>query len=125
MVVMQRRTQRVNGLLRAEISELLKRQVKDPRLGVFVSVTEVRSSPDLRHAKVFVSILGSQHEREEALRGLAAASGFLRRQLGERLVLRRIPELNFFEDTSLEQGAHLLEVIRQVTAEDEAGKSGD
>lgn len=125
MVVMQRRTQRVNGLLRAEISELLKRQVKDPRLGVFVSVTEVRSSPDLRHAKVFVSILGSQHERKEALHGLAAASGFLRRQLGERLVLRRIPELDFFEDTSLEQGAHLLEVIRQVTAEDEAGKSGD
>lgn len=120
---MQRRIRRVNGLLRAEISELLKRQVKDPRLGVFVTITEVVSSPDLRHAKVFVSILGSQHERKEALRGLAAASGFLRRQLGERLVLRRIPELSFLEDASMEQGAHLLDLIRQVTAEGEAGKS--
>ena len=119
---MQRRRLRVNGLLRAEISELLQRQVKDPRLGVFVTITEVLSSPDLRHAKVFVSILGSEQEKKEALRALTAASGFLRKQLSERLVLRRIPELNFVEDVSIEQGAHILELIKQVATEEEADK---
>ncbi len=119
---MQRRKLRVNGLLRAEISELLQRQVKDPRLGVFVTVTEVVSSADLRHAKVFVSILGSEQEKKEALRALTAASGFLRKQLSERLVLRRIPELNFVEDVSIKQGAHILELIKQVATEEEADK---
>lgn len=122
---MQRRKLRVNGLLRAEIGELLKRQVKDPRLGVFVSVTEVDTSSDLRHAKVFVSILGSVEEKKEALRALTAASGFLRKQLSERLALRRIPELNFVEDVSIEQGAHILELIKQVVTEEEADKGED
>jgi len=121
----QRRKLRVNGLLRAEIGELLKRQVKDPRLGVFVSVTEVDTSSDLRHAKVFVSILGSVEEKKEALRALTAASGFLRKQLSERLALRRIPELNFVEDVSIEQGAHILELIKQVVTEEEADKGED
>ena len=122
---MERRKLRVNGLLRAEISELLRRQVKDPRLGVFVTVTEVVSSSDLRHAKVFVSILGSELEKKEALRALAVASGFLRKQLSERLVLRRIPELIFVEDASIERGAHILELIKQVATEEEAKKGED
>ena len=122
---MQRRKLRVNGLLRAEIGDLLKRQVKDPRLGVFVSVTEVATSSDLRHAKVFVSILGSEQEKKEALRALTAASGFLRKQLSEHLALRRIPELNFVEDVSIEQGAHILELIKQVVTEEEADKGED
>ena len=120
---MQRRKLRVSGLLRAEISELLQRQVKDPRLGVFVTVTEVVSSSDLRHAKVFVSILGSEQEKKGALRALTAASGFLRKELSERLALRRIPELIFVEDVSIEQGAHILELIKQVATEEEADKS--
>lgn len=119
---MQRRQQRVNGLLRAEIAEIIKRQVKDPRLGVFVTVTDVAASSDLRHAKVFVSVMGSAQEKKGALRALAAAAGFLRTQLSERLVLRRIPELNFVEDVSIEEGAHILELIKEVASEEEAGK---
>ena len=111
------RIERINNLIRHEISELLQRQVKDPRLGNFVTVTEVSTSPDLRHAKIFVSGMGSQEEKKETLSVLAAASGFFRNELARRLRLRRIPELNFQWDDSIERGAHLLELIDKVSAD--------
>ena len=104
----------MNNLIRQEISELLQRQVKDPRLGHFVTVTEVSASPDLRYAKIFVSCISSQGGKQEMLSGLAAASGFLRNELARRLKLRRIPELSFQWDDSIERGTHLLELIDQV-----------
>ena len=122
---MSRRTKRLNELIRAEISELLQRQVKDPRLAGFVTVTEVSITPDLRHAKVFVSVMGSDEEKAEALRGLLAASGFIRRELKERLTLRRIPDLSFERDDSIEHGAHLLQMIKQVSAEAEQKGDGE
>jgi ribosome-binding factor A len=112
---MSRRTERLNHLIQEEISQLLQRQVKDPRLGGFISVTEVSTSPDLRHAKVFVSVMGSEEEKRETLEALASASGFLRKELDMRLRLRRSPELSFHRDDSIEQGAHILELISQVT----------
>ena len=112
---MTRRTERVNNLIRQEISELLQRQVKDPRLGSFVAVTEVSTSPDLRHAKIFISRIGSQEEKQEILSVLASASGFLRKELARRLRLRRIPELSFQWDDYIERGAHLLQLIDQIT----------
>ncbi len=112
---MTHRIERVNHLIRQEISELLQRQVKDPRLGRFVSVTEVVTSPDLKYAKVFVSCLCSEEEKKEILSTLVAASGFLHNELTKRLRLRRIPELNFRWDNSIEQGAHILELIDQIT----------
>ena len=114
---MTRRIERLNNLLRHEISELLQRQVKDPRLGNFVTVTEVSISPDLRYARIFVSHMGSEEEKRETLSILASASGFFRRELAKRLRLRRIPELSFQCDDSIERGAHLLELIDQVTAD--------
>src|SRR4030042_1446258 len=108
---MTRRTERINELLREELSELLRRQVKDPRLGGMISVTEVEVSVDLRHARVFVSVMGSDEERENAFRGLEAARPFLRRELGRRLSMRRTPELSFRRDDSLERGARLLALI--------------
>jgi ribosome-binding factor A len=111
---MAHRIERVNNLIRREISELLQRQVKDPRLGNFVAVTEVSASPDLRHAKIFVSCISSEQEKQEVLSVLAAASGFLRNELTRRLNLRRIPELSFQWDDSIERGAHLLELIDRV-----------
>jgi len=111
---MTRRIERVNNLIRQEISELLQRQVKDPRLGSFVAVTEVSTSPDLRHAKIFVSRIGSEEEKQETLNVLAAASGFFRNELARRLRLRRIPELSFHWDDSIERGAHLLQLIDEV-----------
>lgn len=111
---MTRRIEQVNNLIRREISELLQRQVKDPRLGNFVAVTEVSTSPDLKYAKVFVSHIGSQAEKQETLKVLATASGFLRNELAKNLRLRRIPELNFQWDDSIERGAHLLQLIDNV-----------
>lgn len=111
---MSHRIEQVNSLIRHELSELLQRQVKDPRLANFVSVTEVSTSPDLRYAKIFVSRIGSEEEKQEILSVLTTASGFFRRELSKRLRLRRIPELSFQWDNSIEQGNHLLRLIDQV-----------
>ena len=112
---MTRRIERVNNLIRQEISELLQ-HAKDPRLSSFIAITEVSISPDLRHAKVFVSHMGSREEREATLNALAGASNFLRNQLARHLRLKRIPELSFRWDDSIERGAHLLELIDEVSA---------
>ena len=112
---MSHRIEQVNSLIRHEISDLLQRQVKDPRLANFVSVTEVSTSSDLRHAKIFVSRIGSEEEKQEVLSTLTAASGFFRKELSRRLRLRRIPELSFQWDNSIERGTHLLQLIDQVT----------
>lgn len=112
---MSHRIERVNNLIRQEISELLQRQIKDPRLSNFVAVTEVSTSSDLRHAKVFVSYIGDKEEKAEILSVLAGASGFFRNELAKRLKLRRIPELSFHWDDSIERGARLLELIDKVS----------
>ncbi len=122
---MAHRIQRVNSLIRQEISQLLQRQVKDPRLGDFVAVTEVSLSPDFKYAKVFVSCIGSEEEKQTMLSGLAAASGFLRNQLAKRLRLRRIPELSFHWDDSIERGAHLLQLIDEVSADSTSEQHSD
>ncbi len=116
---MTHRIGRVNSLIRHEISELIQRQLKDPRLGNFVAVTEVSTSPDLKYAKVFVSRMCNEEEREDTLSALAGASHFLRNELTRRLRLRRIPELSFQWDNSIERGTHLLELIDQVVTEED------
>jgi len=110
------RIERVNNLIRREISELLLRQVKDPRLGAFITVTEVETSTDLRSAKVFVSSIRDEVDRKELLGVLAGASGFLHNELVRRLELRRIPELSFHWDDSIERGERLLGLIERVSA---------
>ena len=112
---MAHRIERVNSLIRQEISELLQRQIKDPRLSGLVSITEVDTSPDLKYAKVFISGMCDEGEKKETLSVLVSASGFLRNELARRLRLRHIPELDFRWDDSIEQGAHILELIDQVT----------
>jgi len=109
-----RRIARINELIREEISKLLLREIRDPRLKGLISVTEVDTSLDLRHAKVFVSVMGSEEEKRQTEEGLAAASGFLRRGLSGRLSLRYIPELSFHMDDSIERGNRLLELIKEV-----------
>ena len=116
---MIRRIKRVNNLIRQEISELLQRQVKDPRLSNFVTVTEVSTSADLRHAKIFISHIGGEEEKQETLSALAAASGFLRNELARHLKLRRIPELSFQWDDSIERGAHLLQLIEEANTDED------
>jgi ribosome-binding factor A len=113
------RIERVNNLLRREISELIQRQVKDPRLDAFVTVTEVDTSPDLKYAKVFVSCISGRQEEPKTLKVLNAAAGFLRTELAKNLRLRRIPELNFYWDDSIEHGDRILRLIDQVSMEQE------
>ncbi len=115
---MTRRTDRVGGLLRQEISRLLTQQLKDPRLGVLVSVTQVEMSPDLQYASVGISVMGEPEQQREALKGMESASGFLRRELRHRLRLKYVPHLRFALDTSLQEGDRLLSVMDRVRTEE-------
>ena len=113
---MARRMERVNQLLREELSHLAQRQLKDPRLGALMTITEVDVSPDLRHARVYVSVMGEADEQQAAIEALSAAAGFLRRGLRGRLKLRNIPDLHFHHDRAMEHGSHLLNLIDQTNA---------
>ena len=115
---MSHRIERINHLIRQEISELLQRQVKDPRLSTFVAVTEVVTSADLKHAKVFVSFISTKEEKLETLSALTGASRFFRKELAKNLRLRRIPELSFHWDDSIERGDHLMKLIDQASSPD-------
>ena len=109
----------INQEIQKELSSLL-RSVKDPRVQeCMISVTRVETTPDLRWAKVYVSFL-QEDKAADAMKGLKSASGFLRRELGHALQLRYTPELQFIADDSIQQGAHILEVLRQVERADEA-----
>jgi ribosome-binding factor A len=117
---MSRRSERTSKLIQREISELLEREVNDPRLCKFISVTEVTLSPDLKHAKIFVSTLGTEINKEDLLAGFNNASGFLRKELAAHLRLKQIPQLSFHYDDSIERGARLLKLISELsTAEDD------
>lgn len=117
---MSRRTERVNELLRDELSDLLLREVRDPRLGGLISITRVEVTPDLCNARVYVSVMQEPEERTAAVRALNAAAAFLHRELKQRLQMRRVPFLVFKLDTSIEEGAavlaHLDEIARQSKA---------
>ena len=114
------RIERVNNLIRREVSELIQHQLRDPRLDAFVAVTEVTTSPDLKYAKVFVSCISGKQEEQKTLGVLNAASGFLRTELAKKVRLRRIPELSFYWDDSIEHGDHILRLIDQVSSEQES-----
>jgi len=105
------RIDRINNLIRQEISELLHRQVKDPRLGGFITVTSVSTTSDLKFAKVYVSQIDTQASKQDILDTLNAAAGYFRRELNKSIRLRRIPELSFHWDDSIERGARILELM--------------
>lgn len=111
---MSRRTERINAQLREEISDLLLREVKDPRLEGLVTVTQVEVSPDLAHARVFVSILGQEDEKRSALTALQSAAPFLRHELLRRLRVRTVPSLSFRLDESMQRAAEITEIIQGV-----------
>lgn len=109
---MGERTARLDELLREEISALIAREVHDPRVG-FVTVTDVEVSPDLRHAKVWVSVIGDEKERRETIRALGRAMPFVRARLG-KLRLKRIPELHVKADTTAERGTRVLRILDEL-----------
>jgi ribosome-binding factor A len=115
---MSRRSERTSKLIQREISELLEREVNDPRLSKFVSVTEVTISPDLMHAKVYVSTMGTETNKEDLLTGFNKASGFLRKELAAHLGLKQMPQLSFHYDDSIERGARLLKLISELNTDE-------
>lgn len=119
-----KRIARLNEQLKREIAELVRAEVRDPRVGI-VSVTGVQVATDLGSARVFVRVLGGEKERAAALEGLRAAAPFLRRALGQMLHVRRIPELRFHEDRSMEQAQRIERILSEVLppAGDEDGEA--
>ena len=117
------RISRINEEIQWELSEQFRR-LKDPRVSQtgMVSITRVDTTGDLRYARIYVSALDKSQEKE-VLKGLKSAAGFLRRELGRSLQLRYTPELQFVADDSIQHGAHILEVLRQVEQQDEARDS--
>ena len=112
---MTQRTDRVDELLRQEMTSILQRDVDDPRIG-FATITDVETTPDLRHAKVLVSVIGQPAERTATLAAMGHAMPFVRHELGKRLRLKRIPELHLELDDSLERGTRILHLLDELEA---------
>lgn len=113
---MTERMRSVNALLRQVISEAIV-DLKDPRIG-FVTVTGVETSPDLRHARVLVSVLGSERAREESIAGLNSAHGVLQAHIGRQLRLKRTPQLTFEYDPTVERGVRMTQLIDELARDD-------
>lgn len=109
---MRFRPQRVGDQIRAELADLIQHEVRDPRIG-FVTVTEVRMSPDLHYARVYVSVLGDEEQQNESLAVLERARGFLRAQIGNRVELRVVPELRFVIDDTLDRSERIDELLEE------------
>ncbi|MBS3810244.1 MAG: 30S ribosome-binding factor RbfA [Halanaerobiales bacterium] len=117
----KKRVRRMSQLLKEEISDILLKEIKDPRIG-FISVTKIKVSNDLKHAKVMVSIIGSEQEKKETMEGLHQASNFIQKLVGERLTTFHTPKIIFRYDNSIEQGVHISHLIDEVIEEDEKRK---
>lgn len=115
----QLRVEKVQELMKQEISEIILRELKDPRIG-FVTVTSVECTGDLREAKVYVSLMGSEQQVKDCWAGLTSSLGFIRREIGRRIRLRFTPEITFTLDKSLDYSAHIQELLLKVQREEQA-----
>lgn len=123
---MSRRSERLEDQIRADISDMLQREMTDPRLtttSVMISIMDVELTEDLRYARVYVSILGSDEQTRDAFAAIRHASGFIRHELAQRLSLRFVPELSFQLDSSVARGARVLELIKQIEDEEASAKT--
>jgi len=107
------RLDRIDELVRQQVGEILTTRLRDPRIG-FVTVTEARTSPDLRHSRIFVSVLGDDEDKERCLEGLKSAASYIRSELGRRVTLRNTPELTFTLDNTAEQAQRLEQVFQSL-----------
>src|SRR3989338_7176706 len=110
-----KRSDRVAELIREEVSKMIVREIKDPRIG-FVTLTHIELSDDLRNAKIFVSIMGNEDDKKNTIKGLESASGFIRRELRKRL--RIIPDIIFRIDTSIEHGEKIARLLAELKNEE-------
>ena len=109
----QLRIEKLQELIKQEMSKMLLREIKDPRIG-FVTVTDVEMTGDLREAKIYVSIMGDEEKVQESLKGLKSALGFIRREIGRRIRLRFTPEISFALDTSLDYSEHIQKILLDI-----------
>jgi len=115
--VRHQRLDRISEEIKKEISRIIREDVKDPRISSMVSILRVDVSRDLRHAKVYVTVLGSEEEKSSTIEGLTRAAGFIRKELGRVLTIRYIPELHFVLDTSIEYSVDISKKIMEITTE--------
>jgi len=116
---MSLRANRVGEQMKKELSDIIGRKIKDPRIG-FVTVTDVLVTGDLQQAKVFISVLGDEEQRENTLKGLAKAKGFIRTEIGHRIRLRKTPEIIFEFDESIDYGNRIETILHQIHQDDES-----
>ena len=121
---MSQRTDRLDSQIQQELMDLLQREMKDPRLG-FATITRVETARDLGHARVWVSVLGSELERQRTMDALRVATPWLRRRLGERLSLRHVPELTVRHDDSIASGDRVLRLINELSEESGASATDE
>ncbi|UQD51746.1 30S ribosome-binding factor RbfA [Bacillus methanolicus] len=116
---MNLRANRVGEQMKKELGDIIGRKIKDPRIG-FVTVTDVQVTGDLQQAKVFISVLGDEEQRENTLKGLAKAKGFIRSEIGQRIRLRKTPEIIFEFDESIEYGNRIESLLHQIHNEEKS-----
>ncbi len=115
---MKRRTDRLNSLLQEVLSEIIQHDVRDPRLGKFVSITHVEITKDLHHAKVHISVLGDTKQKQESLEALKSAAGFIAQTASKQVTMRYFPELTFKLDQSVEEQIRLDEIFKKIHKDD-------
>ncbi len=119
------RISRINDEILKEISQIIRLEVKDPRISSMTSVIRVDTTPDLKYCKVFVSVLGNEEEKQSVMKGLKNAGGFIRHLLAERVNLRFTPQLQFKLDESTEYAIHMSQLMEQVAKERQARETGE
>lgn len=120
------KSQRVNGEIQRELSVIISREIKDPRIAPMTSVTDVMVTQDLKYCKVYISVLGDENVANDTILGLKSAAGYIRRELARRVNLRNTPELSFVLDTSISYGMEMSkkidEVMSNIKSEDSNGE---
>ncbi|WP_102262228.1 30S ribosome-binding factor RbfA [Mesobacillus jeotgali] len=118
---MGHRVNRVGEQMKKELGDIISRKIKDPRVG-FVTVTDVQVTGDLQQAKVYISVLGDEQQREDTLKGLAKAKGFIRTEIGQRIRLRKTPELIFEFDETMAYGNRINSLIHELQRDEQPGE---
>ncbi|MGO1367934.1 MAG: 30S ribosome-binding factor RbfA [Senegalia sp. (in: firmicutes)] len=109
-----KRTARISEEIKKIVSSMILKELKDPRIATMTTITEVEATNDLRYAKIFVSVLGSERERKDTLEALKSATGFIRKEIGKKMKLRYIPEPIFYTDKSIENGIYISKLIDSI-----------
>jgi ribosome-binding factor A len=112
------RIERISEEVKKELSQVIKNNIKDPRLSEFVTVTYVNVTGDLRYAKAYISVMGTEEEKNNSIKALKSAAGFIRHEIGSRIDLRYTPEFIFELDNSIENGINISKIIKDINSHD-------